>query len=294
VGSEQVGSPNRGNAKSFYRSCTAAQRTSYTQLVSALKKRFTPVKLTALQTQMFHSRRQGANESVDDFAQELRKLYATAYLTTTSSNPEAEKVGQIVLVNQFVSGLRSELQAKVVGVEGGMDEMVARARFEETKFRELSTPTPRKTYSPKGSSGGNSHRTPTNSAPSTQQSTPKAPAEQGETPKEQRGKKPGGVKCFRCGLEGHMLRNCPYRQQSKERQESRGGMKNLTPQESPGPPLTVQQQEIQQLRVKLRQAELAEAIKGGGAMNLVVAESGPSWVQLCLPLSQSTEFQRKP
>jgi hypothetical protein len=51
-------------------------------------------------------------------------------LTTTSSNPEAEKVGQIVLVNQFVSGLRSELQAKVVGVEGGMDEMVARSRFE--------------------------------------------------------------------------------------------------------------------------------------------------------------------
>ena len=117
----------RGNAKSFYRSCTAAQKTSYAQLVSTLKKRFTPVKLTALQTQMFHSRRQGANESVDDFAQELRKLYARAYSTTTSSNPEAEKVGQIVLVNQFVSGLRSELQAKVVGVEGGMDEMVARA-----------------------------------------------------------------------------------------------------------------------------------------------------------------------
>ena len=64
----------RGKAKSFYRSCTAAQKTSYAQLVSTLKKRFTPVKLTALQTQMFHSRRQGANESVEDFAQELRKL----------------------------------------------------------------------------------------------------------------------------------------------------------------------------------------------------------------------------
>ena len=72
-----------------------------------------------------------------------------------------------------------------------------------------------------------------------------------------------------------MLRNCPYRRQSKEGQESRGGMKTLTPQESPGPPLTVQQQEIQQLREKLRQAELAEAIKGAGAMNLVVPESGP-------------------
>jgi hypothetical protein len=37
----------------------------------------------------------------------------------------------------------------------------------------------------------------------------------------------------------------------------------------------VQQQEIQQLREKLRQAELAEAIKGAGAMNLVVPDSGP-------------------
>ena len=64
----------RGNAKSFYRSCTAAKKTSYTQLVSALKKRFVPVKLTALQTQMFHSRRPGTNESFDDFAQELRPM----------------------------------------------------------------------------------------------------------------------------------------------------------------------------------------------------------------------------
>jgi hypothetical protein len=73
---------------------------------------------------MFHSRRQGTTESVDDFAQELRKLHSKAYSTAMNGN-QAEKVGQIVLVNQFVSGLRSELQAKVVGVEGSMDEIVA-------------------------------------------------------------------------------------------------------------------------------------------------------------------------
>lgn len=94
----------------------------------------------------------------------------------------------MVLVNQFVSGLRSELQAKTMGVEGGMDEMMARARFEETKFREL-TPNPRKTYPTKGSSGGSSHRpiqTPTNSAPSTQQSTPKLPVEECQRSHEER------------------------------------------------------------------------------------------------------------
>lgn len=108
---------------------------------------------------MFHSKEQGATESVDDFAQELHKLHSKAYSTTIGGNPEAEKVGQIVLVNQFVSGLRSKLKAKVVGVEGSMDEIVAKARFEEGKLKELSgqsagpqqlTPPP----PPRGHSGG--------------------------------------------------------------------------------------------------------------------------------------------
>ena len=40
----------RGTAKSFYRSCSLAQRSSYCALVAELKKRFTPVRLTAVQT----------------------------------------------------------------------------------------------------------------------------------------------------------------------------------------------------------------------------------------------------
>ena len=51
-------------------------------------------------------------------AQELRKLHASTYATATYANPEAEKVGQMVLANQFISGLRPELQPKLVGVEG--------------------------------------------------------------------------------------------------------------------------------------------------------------------------------
>ena len=50
-------------------------------------------------------------------------------------NPEAEKVGQMVLANQFISGLRPELQAKLVGME---DTLVLRARFEGAKTRELA------------------------------------------------------------------------------------------------------------------------------------------------------------
>ena len=67
------------------------------------------------------------------FAQELRKLHSKAYSAATCANPEAEKMGQMVLVHQFVSGLHPELQSKVVGVEGSMDALALKARFEEAK-----------------------------------------------------------------------------------------------------------------------------------------------------------------
>lgn len=44
-----------------------------------------------------------------------------------SGNGEAENVDQIVLVSQFISSLRSGLQAKVAGIESGMDEIVTKA-----------------------------------------------------------------------------------------------------------------------------------------------------------------------
>ena len=96
------------------------------------------MQLTAVQTQLFHSPWQGMKESVDDFAQELRKLYSKAYTATTYVNPEAEKGGQMVLANQFISGLQPELQATVVGMEGSMDALVLKPWFEEAKAKELT------------------------------------------------------------------------------------------------------------------------------------------------------------
>ena len=269
----------RGNAKSFYRSCALAQKHSYPQLVNALKKRFTPVKLTALQTRMFHSRKQGAAESVDDFAQELRKLHSKAYSTAVSGNSEAEKVGQIVLVNQFVSGLRSELQAKVVGVEGSMDEIVTKARFEEAKLKELSGwsngPQQRRTSQPPRTQPGGHSSRPGQVRTQPTSSTPPPPANQAEHARDRRGKR--NVTCFQCGMEGHIRSNCPYPKPQKE-SESRGRpqMKNITTQRSSNTPSTEKQKEIQELRERLRQAELDEAIESSRVVNLVVpAESEP-------------------
>ena len=52
--------------------------------------------------------------------------------------PEAEKVGQTVLASQFAADLRPHLQSKVVGMEGGLDQLVLRARFKEAKSKELA------------------------------------------------------------------------------------------------------------------------------------------------------------
>ena len=46
----------RGQAYSYYRSCTPEQRSSYPLLVKALEDRFTPVRIQVVQSSRFHER----------------------------------------------------------------------------------------------------------------------------------------------------------------------------------------------------------------------------------------------
>ena len=59
----------RGTAAAFHRSCGVEVRSQYKSLVEAMKRRFTPVHLTAVQTQLFHARQQAEGETVEQFAQ---------------------------------------------------------------------------------------------------------------------------------------------------------------------------------------------------------------------------------
>ena len=52
----------RGSASRFYRSCPPQQRSNYTALTTALRQRFTPVCIQAIQSSRFHERRQGVKE----------------------------------------------------------------------------------------------------------------------------------------------------------------------------------------------------------------------------------------
>jgi len=63
----------RGQACAFYKSCSVQQRRNYTTLVAELTKRFTPVRLKAVQSGLFHERKQKVpSESVNTYAQDLQ------------------------------------------------------------------------------------------------------------------------------------------------------------------------------------------------------------------------------
>ena len=130
----------RGTAAVFYRSCRVEARSQYDSLVEALKRRFMPVRLTAVQTQLFHNRQQAEGETVEQFAQELQKFFnqATLELRRRGQRQKNTTCRRTLLANEFVTGLRTELKRKLIGVEGSrvegsLEELVLKARFEEAK-----------------------------------------------------------------------------------------------------------------------------------------------------------------
>ena len=195
-----------GEAYSFYKSCTPQQRGCYSAMVSALTKRFTPVQIQAVQTSLFHERRQGERETVDSYAEGLRGLFHKAYPSALQGSVEAESMGRAVLASQFVSGLRPEIKAKIAGTEGSMDALLTKARFEEAKIRDLASNQQQRQKSFRsGFSGPSQHDKA--AKPSEHQ---KAGTSEKST-----------VRCYGCGANGQYRNKCPVR--------DRGG-----PAESPG------------------------------------------------------------
>ena len=203
-------------AMAFYRSCSSDVRSKYALLVAAMKRRFTPIRPAAVQAQLFHNRKQQEKETVDQFAQDLQKLYNLAYAGATSEGPQAERMGQTLLVNQFVTGLRADLKRKLIGTEGSLDELVLKARFEEAKTRELVGDKPRtympsRTQHPAGGSSSMLVPPMTTSAPSVRSTQSSSPV-RAQT----------RLTCYNCGLDGHIARNFPYPRRSRQDEEAQG------------------------------------------------------------------------
>ncbi len=97
-----------------------------------LNDRFTPVQIQSVQSSLFDDRKQ-TNETVDAYAQDVRRLFYLAYPRAQQGTQETEDLARTVSPYQFVAGLKPNLKSKLVGVEGTFDQLLVKARFEEAK-----------------------------------------------------------------------------------------------------------------------------------------------------------------
>ena len=120
----------RGQAPTFYHSCDKQKMKTYSQLVAALRERFTPVGLKAVESSLFHEQKQKDNETVDSYAQELRKLFYRAYpKAKKQGDGETESMAKDILAYQFMAGLKLEIK-KLAGVEGDFDQLLSKGQIQ--------------------------------------------------------------------------------------------------------------------------------------------------------------------
>ena len=54
---------------------------------------------------------------MEEYAQDLNRLYQRAYLCSERGSADVERMGQTVLAHQFAAGLKPEIRVKVAGHE---------------------------------------------------------------------------------------------------------------------------------------------------------------------------------
>ena len=146
---------------------------------------------------------------MDDYAQDLRRLFNRAYPSAQQGTSEVESMGRSVLAYQFVAGLRSDIKIKVAGTEGNFEQLLMKARFEEVKIRDLIDPKPKSVSNV--SSTASIHQTKAGQTP------PRDRGQRGD-----RGPRSGSLSkfgdrsiCFTCGASGHFAKQCPQRGKQK-------------------------------------------------------------------------------
>ena len=285
----------KGVAYAFYRSCTATQRASYQQMVELLTDRFTPVQIQSVQSSLFHDRKQ-TNETVDEYAQDVRRLFYQAYPRAQQGTQETEAMGRSVLAYQFVAGLKPNLKSKLAGVEGTFDQLLVKARFEEAKLRDLSTQAAATTKAPTKDNLRKPYHTLTSAKPTNQPGVVAS--------NEERARDKTGNRCYHCHGTGHFQKNCPLRGRAAP-EESRGrnsgaGQKDMQRRVAalvadPDRDCQQKQERVMELRRALQEAEVDESLSEAVAtMRVLKSAKGEDGTSLGPTLTADVEFEGSP
>ena len=139
-------------------------------------------------------------------------LYNLAYAGATSEGPQAERMGQSLLTNQFITGLQPHLKRRLIGVEGSFEEIVLKSRFEEARRGEFAAEKPKAPTRDRTTRFSNGQQL-TSDPPVTTSSAPPV----GKIPNSgsRGGPRVTSGNCYNCGMEGHMAKNCTYPKRSR-------------------------------------------------------------------------------
>lgn len=272
----------KGQAFAFYRSCDQQKRSRYSTLVEELKRRFMPVHVQAVQSSLFHDRKQRNGESVDCYAQELRFLFHKAYPAAQQATLEMQEMARSVLTNQFVSGLQPQLRSKLVGREGHFEQLLTIAKFEEAKIRELHPPG--KLRNPTGLT----HTPAKGGEKLTNSTTANSPAP--------------AIRCYSCGNMGHRARDCPDRERRQNRETPAANKGSETKKKSVSAVVThdtrtgtvePEEKQVEELKQQLRDAEVALAPKKKSVImrGVTCEESHTETMQLGPTVYSDLEFE---
>ena len=153
-------------------------------------------------------------------------------------------------MNQFVSGLQTELKSKVVGTDGNLEQLLVKARFEEAKRRELAANRTLQSYKkPAGNPPQGPAKKPagTSTTPNTTETSTRT--------------KRGNWSCYKCGGAGHIARYCPDPRRPKGDREAHGRKGNSVARVSPAEKRDDPAERVEELRRELK-AELAADTAG--------------------------------
>ena len=176
-------------------SYSSSVKSSFEEALQALREQLYPVESEALVSAQLMRRKQLSNETVDEFAQDLEKLFERSYGCRRGMDESSK---ELLKRDVFVQGLLLKWQTKVLPSASTFSNALHQARAAEQQERQLSRmhPPPRPTLK---SRVAPDHKT--LSAPPT------------EPPREDKptGRSKRDPKCFECGSTSHKWRECPLR-----------------------------------------------------------------------------------